>query len=52
VIRLTTPTSRKQFHLPQRASRGRRSTEDDRVYHMLVFVLLGTCDYDGMAHRY
>jgi hypothetical protein len=32
VIRWTTPLSRKKFHIPQRASRGRRSTEGDRVY--------------------
>jgi hypothetical protein len=37
VIRLITPISRKKFHIPQRASQGSRSTEDDRVYYLQGF---------------
>jgi hypothetical protein len=36
VIRLTTSVSRKKFHIPQRASQGRRSTEGDRVFLLLL----------------
>jgi hypothetical protein len=32
-IRWTPPVSRKKFHLPHRASQGRRGTNGDRVYY-------------------
>jgi hypothetical protein len=33
------PVSRKKFHLPQRASQGRWSTEGDRVEHIESMVV-------------
>jgi hypothetical protein len=55
VIQWTTPVSRKKFHLPQRASQGRRSTEGDPLkpfFTILSTATIAEQQYNGNAMQF